>query len=430
MKHYEKHSILTELNHGFRSGFSCETQLLNTIKDLYTHFDKNTQVDIAFLDFSKAFDVVPHSKLMRKLEHYGVTGKVNKWISKFLQHRKQSVVVEGSISSPVDVDSGVPQGTCLGPILFLTFINDISYGVQSSVRLFADDCLLYRPIRNMEDHLVLQRDLILMHYWAQTWGMKFNPSKCYIVSISKQDPKFHLFYKLCGVVLEHHKDNPYLGALISHDLSFSNHINTITAKANSMLGFLRRNLKYCPESLKNTAYISLVRSKLEYACCIWDPYLKKDVDKIEKTQRKGARFVKREYGQQVSVEGLLRDLKWEPLQSRRKHTRIIMFYKIINGVVRGVEHDDILQLNTNRTRSGTSGLDFQHIRTKLTQTSNSYYPRTVRDWNSVPHNIRASPTLDTFKGALPPGVLLTEPRSHTRCVISIWILHRRHSDSD
>ncbi len=130
MTHYEKHNILSDLNHGFRSGFSCETQLLNTISDLMSSFDKNKQVDIAFLDFSKAFDVVPHNLLMTKLDHYGVRGNLHQWINQFLQNRLQSVVVEGQTSAPVHVASGVPQGTCLGPILFLTFINDISHGRQ------------------------------------------------------------------------------------------------------------------------------------------------------------------------------------------------------------------------------------------------------------------------------------------------------------
>ena len=168
MSHYEKHSILSDLNHGFRSGFSCETQLLNTINDFYQSFDTNTQVDVAFLDFSKAFDVVPHDRLMIKLHHYGVRGKLHRWISGFLQQWTQSVVVDGCTSSPVNVSSGVPQGTCLGPILFLTFINDISHGVTSKTRLFADDCLLYRPITHFRITLTCKK----------TWLSLRNGQRC------------------------------------------------------------------------------------------------------------------------------------------------------------------------------------------------------------------------------------------------------------
>ena len=139
--------------------------------------------------------------------------------------------------------------------------------------------------------------------------MKFNPMKCYVVSISQyQDPKFSHIYTLCNTILEHHKDNPYLGVLISQDLSFTNHINNITGKANSTLGFLRRNLKHGPVSLKELAYVSLVRSKLEYASVVWDPYLKKDIDKLEMTQRRGACFVKGNYSPYVSVKSI----KWIP----------------------------------------------------------------------------------------------------------------------
>jgi hypothetical protein len=165
LRHLEKNKVLTTLNHGFRSGYSCETQLLITINDLLKSYnkgfsvfqgffcnsryrDKGKQIDMAILDFSKTFDTVPHKKLLHKLDQYGIRGSVHRWLANFLTKRKMRVTLEGESSQQVTVDSGVPQGTVLGPILFLCHIYDLPNAVKSSVRLFADDCLLYREINS------------------------------------------------------------------------------------------------------------------------------------------------------------------------------------------------------------------------------------------------------------------------------------------
>ena len=153
LKHLERHSKLTSLQHGFRSGHSCESQLIVTMHDIMQTFDQRIQTDMIILDFSKAFDTVPHRKLLYKLHNYGISGTTHAWISSFLTQREQRVVVDGEASSSCTVDSGVPQGTVLGPLLFLCHINDLPKCVTSQVRLFADDCLLYRPIRNIDDQL-------------------------------------------------------------------------------------------------------------------------------------------------------------------------------------------------------------------------------------------------------------------------------------
>ena len=155
LNHLEKNNILTKLNHGFRSGFSCETQLLTTAFDLFNSFEREKQMDVAILDFSKAFDTVPHKKLLHKLSLYGITGPLHAWLSNFLTQRSMRVVIEGACSQSTTVDSGVPQGTVLSPTLFLCHINDLPSSVSSQVRLFADDCLLYREINTFKDHLTL-----------------------------------------------------------------------------------------------------------------------------------------------------------------------------------------------------------------------------------------------------------------------------------
>ena len=185
MSHFSENKILTPVQHGFRSKHSCESQLLITTDEFIQNFESKTQTDVVVLDFSKAFDVVPHQRLLHKLDHYGIRGTILNWIQNFLTNRTQKVVVDGSSSESARVRSGVPQGTVLGPLLFLTYINDLPSTVSSQVRLFADDCLLYRPIKFRADQEQLQRDLSALQDWADQWGMCFNPSKCSVLRVSR-----------------------------------------------------------------------------------------------------------------------------------------------------------------------------------------------------------------------------------------------------
>ncbi|KAK3095574.1 hypothetical protein FSP39_016249 [Pinctada imbricata] len=222
--------------------------------------------------------------------------------------------------------------------MFLCHINDLPDCVSLSVRLFADDCLLYRTIRNTQDHETLQKDLNNLENWANKWGMKFNAKKCYILSINKKTSKF---YQLNQHVLQEVQDNPYLGLQISNDLKWNTHINNVCKKASSTLGFIRRNLRNVPQNCRKTAYISLVRSIMEYGATIWNPYLKGDIDKLEKIQNRAIRFIKKDYKSRESgcITKMREELELETLEARRLNLRLILMYKIVEGLVPALPTD-------------------------------------------------------------------------------------------
>ena len=197
--HLSRNNILSSLQHGFRARLSCETQLVLTFHDWASILNQRGQVDALFLDFSKAFDKVSHEKLLHKICQYGINGRTHAWISAFLKNRSQFVVVNGAHSCSVPVTSGVPQGSVLGPTLFLLFINDIVDTPNSQLRLFADETVLYRAIKSPTDHQVLQEDLLNLTDWASRWQMKFNiylNVACSVLPTNVSRPNLHIPHHL------------------------------------------------------------------------------------------------------------------------------------------------------------------------------------------------------------------------------------------
>ena len=190
MLHLGKYNILSNAQHGFRKNRSCETQLITIIEDFARNLDQGCQTDVILLDFSKAFDTVPHQRLLSKLENCGLRGEINEWIREWLCDRQQTVVVDGEKSLPVKVSSGVPQGTVLGPLMFLIYINDISDGIESQIRLFADDTILYGIVKGLGDATSLQRDLDKLIDWSKEWQMSFNTDKCSVLRICRSKTPF------------------------------------------------------------------------------------------------------------------------------------------------------------------------------------------------------------------------------------------------
>ena len=216
MQHLDSNKILHALQHGFRKNYSCETQLLSLFQDLASN---PSQIDLIIMDFSKDFDKVPHRRLNYKLHWYGIRGTTLQWITAFLTDRAQIVVLEGAASGPSSVISGVPQGTVLGPILVLLYTNDLPDGVvNSTARLFADDCIVYRSIRNVHDAILLQNDLDSIAKWKLTWEIKFNIDKCFIMHSGRARQKIIHQYTLHDQPLVETETAKYLGITLTPTL--------------------------------------------------------------------------------------------------------------------------------------------------------------------------------------------------------------------
>ena len=195
MSHLINLNILSDSQFGFRKNYSAELQLIKTTHDIALNLNAKSQTDVILLDFSKAFDKVSHQLLLSKLQYYGVAGQLLGWISSFLSGHTQRVVCGGQSSDPVNVASGVPQGSVLGPLLFLLFINDITHHLSSTCRLYTDDCILYRCIDSQSDIDALQEDLKQLEIWEEIWNMKFNIDKCMVLHVTlKRNPILNILF--------------------------------------------------------------------------------------------------------------------------------------------------------------------------------------------------------------------------------------------
>ena len=389
MRHLDHHKALSDAQHGFRARRSCETQLLTTIHKIWQANENIHQVDAIILDFAKAFDTVPHRRLLHKLHHFGIEGSLHQWISSFLVGRQQSVNIQGASSKPVDVMSGVPQGTVLGPLLFLMYINDLPDGLASKVCLFADDCVVYRPITSPSDCDILQKDLKNLEKWEEKWMMSFKPDKCNILRFSRKTTKIEFSYKLSGHYLQAVSSHKYLGVSLSGDMKWNTHIDKVVAKANGMLGFVRRNLSNAPRNVKIQAYKSLVRPHIEYCSSVWDPHTKHNIKKVEAVQRRAARFIMNDYGRKSSVTAMLKDIQLPSLQERRLNQRLVMMHKIIHNNV-DLHLDDHLEFNTRDSAASSTRhhnpLSLKIPSSKTNCHQKSFFPNTARDWNKLPYS--------------------------------------------
>ena len=330
--HLEKLGLLSPSQHGFRKGRSCCTQLLEVIHDWADILEESKPIDVIYLDYRKAFDSVPYERLLVKLHAHGIRGKVLQWIRNFLKDREQRVVINGVSSNAAFVTSGIPQGSVLGPILFLIYVNDLPEIVTSTVKLFADDTKIYRKIQNTHDSEELQRDLDKLMNWSQRWQLPFNMGKCSILHLGKNNPNHK--YKLTSegdivelVEIEEEKD---LGIKFDSLLSFKQHTSECVSKANQRIGLIRRNFQQLDNYMFLLLYKSLIRPLLEYGNTVWYPCYKQDSQELEKVQRRATKLVKNL--RDMAYPARLRALDLPTLVYRRKRADMLQMYRIITGV--------------------------------------------------------------------------------------------------
>ena len=392
MEHCMKNDLFSDAQHGFVPGRSCMTQLLTVLENWTLTIDTGHPVDVIYLDFKKAFDSVPHQRLLTKLKSFGIGDTIRNWLESFLTGRTQRVIVNGAVSNWSNVKSGIPQGSVLGPILFVLFINDLPDAISSEVKIFADDTKIYRPIVTIQDKQLLQDDIVNLQEWSEKWQLKFNEDKCKVMHIGPHNPD--LIYTMNNANLKACKFEKDLGVIIDEDLKFHNHVSEAVKKANKILGLIKHTFKCLDIDTVPTLYKSLVRPYLEYGNVIWYPRYKSDAIAIEKIQKRATKIISSI--SHLPYKERLKVINLPSLQHRRRRGDMIQAYKIVSGIDRLDPNIFFEQPKGNMdTRGHSSKMFKKSFRTNLRMYS--FSNRIHSDWNSLPDCIVNSKTPNTFK---------------------------------
>ena len=389
---------LANQQHGFLRNRSTTTQLLTIFSRINNILDKGKQADLIYFDLSKAFDSVPHKLLIHKLKGFGINGTLLAWITDYLTNRVQRVLIDGTHSEWLPVTSGVPQGSILGPLLFLLYINDLPDALSPDTicAIFADDTKIFRPITHKNDSIALQRDINNLHQWSKAWGLTFNSTKCTVLSVKRKYNVKIYQYTMNNLPLPRVDNMNDLGININNHIKWNQHVNTITNKANQRLWLIKRTLGFrTPIQAKLTAYQVMVRSILEYCTPLWNPCTKENLTRLELVQKKATNYILNNapydspdhlnYKQRLIACNLL------PTSYRREFYDISFFIKCLKGFAHfnitdytNFIHDPLVRPTRNRAH----GLNLTLPKTRLESTAHFYPSRIARLWNSLPLDLR------------------------------------------
>ncbi|XP_041483858.1 uncharacterized protein LOC121430607 [Lytechinus variegatus] len=290
-EHIDKHKLIYDTQHGFTKGRSTTTNLLEYLEIITKRVDEGTPVDVVYLDLAKAFDTVPHKRLIRKIEAHGIGGKLLQWIKCWLNDRKQRVSTQGAESDWKEVTSSVVQGSVLGPICFLMYVNDMDIGINndSTISKFADDTKLIHAVQTDDDIQGMQQSINHLDRWAAKWLMRFNIDKCGVMHFGSKNP--NQVYSLNGSALKETVEEKDLGILVNKSLKVASQCAAAAKRGNMVLGMIKRNFTYKNRQVIMKLYKSLVRPHLDYAMQTWNPYLAKDKKILEKVQARATKMI-------------------------------------------------------------------------------------------------------------------------------------------
>ena len=407
MEYAEKNGHLSDAQHGFQSGRSTQTNLIEFLNQATKWMDDGKAFDVVYLDFSKAFDVVCHRKLIEKLKNIGIGGKLLAWLENWLKGRRQRVRVEDQLSDWVDVISSVVQGSVLGGTLFDIFIDDIRKVVLDAlIHMFADDTKVATTIEKEEDGEKLQKIIDNLVEWADKWSMSFNVEKCKIIHVGHNNPKRKYFMR--GKELTESNDEKDLGVIVEANMKPGKQCTVASKSANFALGQLQRAFHFRKKEYLVPLYKTFVRPKLEYASSAWCPWLEKDKSQLEKVQERLIRMTSDVKGK--NYEEKLHDAGLTTLEKRRKRGDVIEAFKTIKGFNR-VDKDEWFTFeseNARPTRSNTVVTDEGEKRRKhvmkgeaarLEIRRNFYNVRITKEWNEIPDWVKEKESVNAFKNA-------------------------------
>lgn len=393
MEHIYKLKLLNKSQHGFLPKRSCLTNLLTFFEKVHDWIDNGDPVDVLYLDFKKAFDKVPHQRLLLKISSFGIKGYLYSWIRNWLLGRKQRVVLNNNVSSWKPVSSGVPQGSVLGPILFLLFINDLDSDIVNVLLKFADDAKLFGRVNDDTKIGTLKDDILKLSTWAKEWGMQFNIDKCKVMHIGKNNS--NCVYDIDNTPISTTVKEKDLGVVVSNDLKVSSHCVASVKTANRMLGLIKRTFTSRSESVVLKLYKSLVRPHLDYCNSVCNPHLKKDINLMEGVQRRATKLIYKfqnlDYGERLSR------LKLTTLETRRTRGDLIETFKLMNGYT-DLNHELFFTLSDSNLRGHTKKLFKQRVNTNVGKFS--FSNRVVNLWNRLPDNVISSNSINMFKNNL------------------------------
>ena len=406
--------------HGFLANKSCATNMVGFCDTLALSLNDNSRSDIVYFDFAKAFDSVNHDLILWKLKYlYNVDGVLLKFIKCYLQGRSQRVVIGNSCSSSKPVLSGVPQGSILGPLLFVLFINDLPSGLSpgTDLALYADDTKISRRVCSEEDHVILQIDIDYLNDWAIKNKMKFHPRKCKVLSVCLSPPPLidilpciQFMYSLGGCILDYVESERDLGVDVTPNLNWSEQCNRLYSKANQKLGIVKRNAYFIVDPKKRRSlYIALVRSQFENCSIIWRPTGQSLTRKIESIQKRALKWILSEESESYSswpkYISKCKQANLLPLSERFELNDLLFLHKVINNLI-PVKLPNYLCFFQGQSRLRSSHLDRLSLVSSIRPHSststfaNSFYYRTHCKWNRLPIEIREIECHHLFRSKL------------------------------